>query len=82
MRNLKSGVGTEKSLGMEDQRVDISPSKAARDFFKERAPRFKSIDWEVGFCREESRNARSSSGVIKVNGVCKQESSGEIVGQE
>ena len=33
MRNLKSGVGTEKSLGMEDQRVDISPSKAARDFF-------------------------------------------------
>lgn len=25
--------GTEKSLEMEDQRVDISPSKAARDFF-------------------------------------------------
>ena len=35
VRNLKSGsgVGAEKSLEMEDQRVDISPSKAARDIF-------------------------------------------------
>ena len=35
MRNLKrgSGVGAEKSLEMEGQRVDISPSRAARDIF-------------------------------------------------
>lgn len=43
---------------------------------KKRAPGFKSIDWVVGFCREESREARPFSKITRANGIANEKRDG------